>query len=502
MNKSQNEFLGCTAAVRISNQEEFEKLKEWMSINNLFLEDKEHVSKMKYPGTGMTIGIARAVDTMLVFWAPILDIDGYIFYSIRDFFKEENQQEKVIEANAVVTNEVVEVTKEMLALEVKEKPAGSMIESNIDNIVKLIPAIESKKNVVVTKDNYKEFTKKGEGLVPSYRKEAKEMKSNLLAIKKSYIEPFDIFADKVNLVINALNSTADEVAKNCNIFEQERKEALRKERQADIDQLKGYLIGKDLISKEYADKFVFDESWLNVSKSKKKFQEEVEKQFNELIEKEKIDKQNISMIESSIVNQCKLTGLDPETIDRSKYLRMLNNNENLGDIVATITIEIDAIKKNRDIALAKQKEEQAKELERQNKLAEQEKQRALEEQQRKFEAQQKDKEKEEKQAQSMKYVDTQNRVHTIEKTGEVYAVSNDDAIKIKKQAMQGDPNKIWSYEYKFEGDYAAILTFSRFLKALSEVYPSFKYEAVKTTEKELINPETNQLEKYEVKEIN
>lgn len=480
MNTPQNEFLGCSAAVRISNQEEFEKLKEWMSINNLFLMNKEHVSKMNYPGNGVTIGIGREVNTMLVFWAPIIDIENYKFYSINEFFKAD-QQEKVVEANAVITNETVEVTKEMLALEVLEKPAGSMIESNIDNIIKLIPAIESKKNVIVTKDNYKDFTKKGDGLVPNYRKQAKEMEVELSAIKNRYIEPFNVFADKVNQVINALNSTADEVAKNCNTFELERKEALRKERQDEIDKLKTYLIGKELISKEYADKFVFDEKWLNVSCSKKKFQEEVEKQFNELIEKLKIDKQNVEMVEKTIVNQCQLTGLDHATIDRDKYKHMLANGENLGVIVTTITNDIETIKKNRDIAVARQKEQQARELEKQNQLAEQEKQRALAEQQKRFEAQQKAREEKEKQTQStqsMTYVDTKGNLHEIKVNDKVVGYESEEDIRVLKQPTVGDPNIKYHYVYEFEGDSGAIATLAKILNAVANVFKTFKFKRV------------------------
>lgn len=462
MNELQNMFLGCMAAVRITKEEEFDKLKEWMSINNLFLLGNEPVVKMKYPGDFMT-GIARDADSMCIYWCPIVDIDEKIYKicSVKDFFKDE----KAIDVNVKETSETIEVTKEMLSLVVDEKPRGDIIESNIDNILKLIPSIESKKNVIVTKDNYKDFTKKGDGLVPSYRKQAKDLKDSLKAVKDNYMQPLNIFTDKVKQVINALESTAQVVDENCKVFENERKEALRKERMVTINQLKEFLITKEMISKKNAEKFVFDEKWLNVSCSTKKFKEEVEKQFQDLINQEKIVKQNMDMIEKTIINQCQLSGLDHTTINRDKYIAMANEGKNLGDIVTTITTEIEAIKKNTEAAIKKAKDDYEKE-----------KQHALDEQQRQFEAKQKANEE----SQSMKYVDSKNRVHTIEKTGEVYAVSSDDAIKIKRQPMKGDPNKIYSYQYTFEGDCAAIMTFNRFLKALSEVYPSFKYESTKS----------------------
>ena len=462
MNTLQNEFLGCMCAVRISKEEEFNKLKDWMSVNNLFLLGNEPVSKMKYPGD-MYFGIARDPESMLVYWSPIVEINEkeYRIVSLKDFFDDE----KVIDTAAKEVSEIVEVTKEMLSLEVVQKPSGNAVESNIDKLVGFIPSIYAKKNVIVTKENYKDFTKKGEGLVPMYRKQAKELKDQFKAVKEAYIRPFNEFADKFKMVVDALESTAQEVDNNCKVFENERKEALRKERMETIEQLKSFLIGKNMISKEYADKFVFDDKWLNSTCSLKKFKEEVEKQFQELINKESIAKQNIDMVEKTIVNQCQLSGLDHTTVNRDKYISMINDGKNLGDVVTLISTEIEAIKKNTEAAVKKAKDD-----------SEKEKQRALDEQQRQFEAKQKAHEE----SQSMKYVDSKNRVHTIEKTGEVYAVSSDDAIKIKRQPMKGDPNKIYSYQYTFEGDCAAIMTFNRFLKALSEVYPSFKYESTKS----------------------
>lgn len=459
MNTLQNEFLGCMCAVRISKEEEFNKLKDWMSVNNLFLLGNEPVSKMKYPGD-MYFGIARDPESMLVYWSPIVEINEkeYRIVSLKDFFDDE----KVIDTAAKEVSEIVEVTKEMLSLEVVQKPSGNAVESNIDKLVGFIPSIYAKKNVIVTKENYKDFTKKGEGLVSMYRKQAKELKDQFKAVKEAYIRPFNEFADKFKMVVDALESTAQEVDNNCKVFEQERKEALRNERMVTINQLKEFLISKQMISKEYADKFVFDEKWLNVSCSLKKFKEEVEKQFQDLIDKEKIVKQNIDMIEKTIINQCQLSGLDHTTINRDKYIAMANEGKNLGDIVTIITTEIEAIKKNTEAAVKKARED-----------AEMDKQCALEQQVKKLD------ENKSEDNPSMKYVDTNNRVHTLKNTGEVYAVSTDDAIKVKKQPMRGDPEKIYAYTYSFEGDCSAIMTFNRFLKALSEVYPSFRYSAKK-----------------------
>ena len=122
--------------------------------------------------------------------------------------------------------------------------------------------------------------------------------------KKHTLSLIKNLKQKVNKVVKALNDTASVVAENVDVFVQKQKEALRKERQAAIDQLKEVLISRKMISKKYADQFVFDEKWLNASTSKKKFEEQVEAQFNALMEKEKNDKLNLEMIEKTITNAC------------------------------------------------------------------------------------------------------------------------------------------------------------------------------------------------------
>lgn len=453
MNIVQNEFLGCTTAVRIETETEFERLREWMSISNLFLINGEPAVKMKYPGNA-AFGIARDVNSMCVYWSKIGDLmsSNYKICSAHEFFAAEKSAP--IDVDVKVKDEITEVTNDMLALEIKEKPEGNTIESNIDRIVELIPAIESKKNIVVTKNNYKDFTKKGEGLIPTYRKEATDLKKKLSMIKKSYLEPYSIFEGKVKMVIDALNGTADLLAKNCDVFEQERKNELRKSRQETIDQLKNVLITRKMITQEYANQFVFDEKWLNASCSVKRFKEEVEKQFNTLIEKERNDKQNLDLIEKSIVSQCQMTGIDEKIIKREKYILLLQQNVNLGDIVTAITEDIEMIKKNTDSIIENQRQQQYEE----------EKNKALNNLK--------------KELVKNNDAETQNitRVHANEKTGEVYAESSEDFIKVKIQPNQGDPNKRYSYTFSFEGDFSSILTLNRFMQVLSEINSTFKFE--------------------------
>lgn len=89
----------------------------------------------------------------------------------------------------------------------------------------------------------------------------------------------------------------------------------------------------------------------------KRFKEEVEAQFNKLIEKEKLDKQNLEMIENIIINTCSITGVDESLVNREKYRKILMLGENLGDITKIITDDINTLKKQKEALLAQQKKD-------------------------------------------------------------------------------------------------------------------------------------------------
>lgn len=449
----QNEFLGGIAAIRIDTAEDFEKFKEWMAMNNLFLENGEPVVKMKCPVL-KTSGIARDVNGMAIFWSKINDLISmnYSIHSVNDFFTpdEEPKQEQVIEAEIKVISEETEVTNDMLALQINDKPQGDPIISNIDHIVALIPAIKKKQHLVVTESNYKELTKKGGGIIPTYRKHATELKKQLSSIKKSYLKPYEDFEAKAKDVINALNETADFLSSECDEFENKRRNELKQERLKEIVELKSKMVEEKKISKEYAERFAFDEKWLNVTCSHKKFIEEAQKQLDDLAQKEQIEKQNREFIENTIVNHCQLTGIDEKTVKREKYIMMLNQGINLGDITTSITNDIEMAKKNIQYA--------------------------VEQERKKRQEAQKMPHEEQKQPAHAQYQEVKKKAHIDQKTGEVYAVSGDNTINVRIQPHQGETGKIYSYTFDFQGDFSSILTLNRFMQALSEVNNTFKFE--------------------------
>lgn len=473
MNELQQGLLNEFVAVSISTKEEFDKVINFLSINNCFLSNGEPVIKLPYPGNQP---ITILMQNKIVYWQTATQaIDPrYKVVNTIEFFRPV-QEEKVIEAKAEIIDEQVNIDEKHLSLEVQKRPANEAIVSNIDDIVKLIPAIEAKKGVVVDESNYKDFVKKGEGMVPLYRSYAKNLDAERKALKKAYMEPLKDFEEKVGSVVKALNETADTVAENVDVYVKKQKDALRKEYQTAIDQLKKALISKGMLSQEYADQFVFNEKWLNTSTSKKKFKEQVEAQFNSLMEKEKNYKLNLEMVEKTITNACHIANVDEKLISREKYQSLLKT-EGLPKVTEMITDEVDNIKKQSQ-AVAKQKEV---ELQHQKEL----------EQARKQAIHSAD------EATKPKYTPVKRGDETIANVNDKYVVTE---IKQTPEKYQGQK---WKRTFEFEGDLAALQMLNRYMDVIKSINPTFSFGEVKLTEKELSDPQTGVINKYNVKEVN
>lgn len=487
MNEFQSGLLNELVAVKITTKEEFDKVINFLSINNCFLVNGEPVVKLTYPGDKAFV-ILKQDNAM--FWQPanqVLD-ERYRVVSVIEFFRP--AEEKVVEAKAeVIEDEEVAINEKNLSIVIELPPNGGFIESNADDLLKLIPAIKAKAGVVVDEKNYKDFVKAKTGMVPLYRNYAKKLNVKLIDNRKRYMEEFITFESKIKKVINALNETADTVAENVDVFVQKQKEALRKERQAAIDQLKEVLISRKMISKKYANQFVFDEKWLNASTSKKKFEEQVEAQFNALMEKEKNDKLNLEMVEKTIINACLIANVDEKLISREKYQALLNT-EGLPKVTVMITDEVDNIKKQSQ-AVAQQKEaelqHQKEEFEKKQKEAELQHQKELEAVKK----------------QASQTVENQPKYTPIKRGEETIANVNDKYIVTEiKQTPEKFQGKKWKKTFEFEGDLAALQMLNRYMDVIKNINPTFSFGEVKLVEKELSNPQTGSIDKYNVKEVN
>ena len=189
MNELQQGLLNEFVAVSISTKEDFDKVINFLSINNCFLSNGEPVIKLPYPGNQP---ITILMQNKIVYWQTATQaIDPrYKVVNTIEFFRPADE-EKVIEVKAEIIDEQVNIDEKHLSLEVQKRPANEAIVSNIDDIVKLIPAIKAKAGVVVDESNYKDFVKKGEGMVPLYRNYAKNLDAERNALEKAYKEPLE-----------------------------------------------------------------------------------------------------------------------------------------------------------------------------------------------------------------------------------------------------------------------------------------------------------------------
>ena len=175
-----------------------------------------------------------------------IDTNTYQLVDVKQLELNLIDDQKIIEANATVTGEVVELNEKDLTLVTNTKPEGATIDSNVDSLVALIPVIKAKANVVVTEDNYKSFVAKGTGVVPELRKWAKAIDDERKRSKKVYMDSFNTYENKVKSVVEALNTTAQKIANDVDVYIQEKKDKLRKEREGIIEQLKEVLIKKEM----------------------------------------------------------------------------------------------------------------------------------------------------------------------------------------------------------------------------------------------------------------
>ena len=478
MNEMQSKLLGGYAAVRINNQEEFKKVIEFLAIKNCFLANKEPVTKMSYPGNQVFV-LYRA-DDGFIWWGQVADIDNkkYQLIDVKDLGLEEVNDQTILEANATVVEEVKDVNESNMTLVVTNKPESSTIPSNIDELVALIPTIEAKANVVVTADNYKSFTAKGTGIVPELRRYAKNIKDEKKKLKDSYMKSFDEFSKKVDLVVNALEATAKTIANNVDIYEQQRKDEARKEKMAKIEELKKVLVEKGMLSQEYADKFVFDERWLNVSCSNKKFMDEANKQFHDLIEQEKLEKQNLEMIENTITNTCQIAGVDEKLINRNKYQLLVKLGQNLGDITKMITDEVNALKQQKEAMAEAQKREDAIKQER---LEKQQKEAELKHQQ-ELERVRKEAEEKAKQKVLNQQEKSDSNGQLFKRGDEVIGRTNGNYIitEIKHVTDERFKGKTWTKTFEFTGDLAALQMLNRYMDVLKQYNETFDFHEVKS----------------------
>lgn len=497
MNDLQNKVLGSYAAVRITNKTDFETLIEWLSIKNGFRKNGEPISKMNYPGD-LPFAIFRDGEGYYN-WSLLGGVDTNIYQLIdlKQLELDLVDDQKIIDANATVTNEVAELNEKVLTLVTNTKPEGNAIDSNIDSLVALIPIIEAKANIVVTAENYKSFVAKGTGIVPELRKWAKAINAEKTRAKKAYMESLDTYLGKVELVVNSLNNTAQKIDDDVKLFKNVELKKSRDFLENLINKCIESGIADGDISKEYADKFMFNEDWLKRTKwavygekPKEVIIDEIKKEFERLVALETKDKQDIEFIDTTIKSTCLIAGIDEKLISREKYRLQLVTGTNLGEITKNITDEVNNAKKREEAIKAQAQaeiEHQKQDFEKRQKEAEIEHQKQVEKLKKQFQ----------------QAPDKTNEEQVFKRGDEIIAKTNGNNVVTQiKETPEKYNGKTWTKTFEFTGDLASLQMLNRYMEFLKQSNETFDFKEVKMTEKELADKETGELKKYVVKEVN
>lgn len=448
MNELQNLFLGANVAVIVRDENEFNKLREWMAEKNLFLANKEPVNKMQYPGS--KAGVYRNVEDLAVYWSPVNDLAG-LGYKSTDLMNFLFSDKKIIDADVEIVNEVSNIDLDISITKV----VPATITSNIKDLKEItIPKIKQYAKTIVTAENYKDI----DTMLTNLRKAKETLNRGKIATKKEASKTITEFEEDVKEILAVFDDVITNLAEQTNAFKSAEKEAKRKELEDTISKLKSVLIENNMISKEYADKFEFDEKWLNKSTTQKAFKEAVEKQFNELMEQEKKDKEVLNAIVETIKSQ----NVPEGSMNQETYITLYKQGMSLGEVLSKITVEgretFERITRIKEKAVEEAREtivqETVNSIEQSVNIL-----------------------KEDTTAEWIQYFE--------DTTGELLGHSNGEEIKVKIQPEKNH-GKLYRSIYAFEGDFASLKTLALAIKLVMKINKTFKRREIKVKEKPVL----------------
>lgn len=468
-----NNFLGANVAIVVSSQEQVEKLIEFMSIKNLFLEDGNPVRNLNLK-INTPIAFFRNYERSYIDYDnPSLVEKDYALASFDDVFVEQttlfgnegvinpnkdlftDTEEKAMDAEAKETVNELSLLEVINRLEV-ESVTPAAIEENITEYKEmLLKAVKQYSNIVVTEENYKELTatradlnKKKDYLVEQRKK-----------VKKEASKQIDEFFASIGEVIKAIEGVVKPLDEDIKKFDTATKEKRKEEMMNGVIRpLIDKAVSAGMITQKYADMFIFDNSWLNASAVTKtgnltaKTKEAVNNEFNRVLALYQQSVRDIETIKSTILILSQKSGLEPGALNPDTYVEIYEKGKTMPEIQQMLNDDIERLTK----AVERQAEKKAQKLASKTQTS-----------------------KDEVNIQNEENASTNQNIVPLmdEKTGEIVAKYNGRQILAEMAvAPAGYEDKEFSYTYSFSGPCAVIMTLNRFLKLLSKVFPQFKYE--------------------------
>lgn len=477
LNKVQNGFLGCTTAIIIETQEQFEKLKEFMGIKNLFLSDGTPAAQLNL-----------IVDKRIAFYRDELGMFvGYdhpanigMNYSLKEFNEAFNEQLDLFGDNSTgivqqpdeelvaddpmadkpIDAEITEVENEISLKEaLNQLTIGTITPAKCDGSLlemkdKVIEIVKKKENILVTKENFTEVKE----VVTDLNVKAKIFKDQRAAFNKEVKKFTEPFSNAFSEVINTLESVSKAINTNIKVFEDEEKQALKNSvYEKTINPMLDMLISKEMIDGDVRNQFEFKDSWLNKTSFTKsgdfvkKVKDEMNAEFERLVTLHQQHLNDIATIESTIKQLAIAREVDG-SLNADTYVELYKKGTPMPEIQEHI---------NQDIAIIKKTVDEAVEKKTQN-----------------IQSQQQMPQDNQQVENIQNVADTKNvTVLSDEKTGEVVAKGdNQKLMALVVSTPEKQQGKTFEYTYSFSGSFGAIKTFSNILKLLSMIFKDFKYE--------------------------
>lgn len=486
MNTIQNEFLGCTTAIVVETQEQFENLKRFMGMKNLFMGDGTPAGSMNMIVDNKRIAFYRDSIGMYVAYDHPVNCEGYKLCEYKDAFVEQPTQKAeqrsffggddapgirppeddliVAPMGEPINADYREVENELSLKEaLNQLTVGTITPAKCDgNLIefkdKVIEIVKKKENIVITKDNFVESKE----IVTDLNKKAKSLRKQKSSFDDEVNKFTGPFSKAFSEIIKLLENVSKTINTNIKVFEDEEKEELRKKLyETYFDPMIEMLISKDKISVEISKQFEFKKSWLNETSFTKtgnfvkKVKDEINDEFKRLIKMYEDEKQDIENIKSTIEQLSIAHHLDTK-LNADTYVTLYKSGVSMPHVNERINQDIAAIKK----AIENEANKKAQEMASKQQNIQHEQQ--VPNQENVLPAQE---------------APSNITILNDEKTGEVLAKGdNQKLMALISQTPEKFKDKTFEYTYSFSGSFGTIKTFSNILKLLSMMFKDFKYE--------------------------
>lgn len=366
-------FIDGKIAVITYQEEEFNRIKEYLSINNMFLQNGEPVSKMKFSGVPSIVFVKQNIvhhkpfnevneETLsrcIKYQSVAKDIEDTIVPNAEVPAPQQQKEQQFTPAydsqpiDAVVEEKEEVVNEVSIDVELKADAEVAEITSNIKEFKEnVIPKIQERAKLVITRDNIK-FAKDE---IAKLNKNKKLMKEDCSNLKLKILSNFNEYEKEIKEVEKVIDNVVSTMKSSIIVFEEEDLKLRKKEKETYIHEQLDKAIQEGL-PKEFAGRFEGNKKWWeNKTYQVTKFKQEVEAEINRL--KEAYDRliKSHESIKSFIEVQCKSAGIEP--LDSANYINFLDNGSDIADVMNAVTRDIQNIQFNIERAKNKALEEQ------------------------------------------------------------------------------------------------------------------------------------------------